>query len=504
MPIKTPRQDQIADLAFFINNPKAGLLHDPGVGKTITAAVYTEYCWKYKQWKTVWTQPKSLIKKNKDEILECTDFLPEEVIMVRGTPEQRKKQMSDPKGKVFLFTADGWKNEWQTLLQHHPDVKCSIHDELHLYYANHKSKRTEAWYVASRHMKSVIPMSGTLIKGKLETVYPTLHVIASQYYGSYEAFMSQHAQRDPYGRIEGWQNHEKLRNVLGAVSIRRSFASVYGASSPVVQVEKVEMHPLQREKYDELAEMATLELEDRFLEAGTAGVMAIRCRQILAHPEKVKLPTEYNTLGKPIAWKEYNLLGKDIITGKDEAMLVHAESSYGAGERLVIFAALQPEQQRIYNILKAKGYRVGLINGNVSEKERIRIDLEFRNHELDFVVGSAATMGVGFNWNFLKMVLFVSLDYGDDTFSQAYKRGIRGHRDAALLVKVLMYEDSIDYRIFQIVQRKSEDNHQVDETKEIIFLNNQKTAEKAIKKDAKVVGKPGQLSMSMKGGKFSM
>lgn len=496
MPNKVPREDQIQDLAFFINNPKAGLLHDPGVGKTITAGVYTEYCWKYNGWKVVWTQPKSILKKNWEEILECTDFKPEEVIMVRGTAAQRLKQMSDPRGKVFLFTSSGWSNEWETLLKFHPEVKASIHDEIHLYYVTHTAKRTQSWYAACRQMKSVLPMSGTLIKGRLNSVYPTLHVIAPQYYGSYEAFMSQHAVYGDFGGLEGWKNHEKLRNVLGAVSIRRSFESVYGKASPVVQVEKVEMHPLQRVKYKELEDMALLELEDRFLEAGTAGVMAIRCRQILAHPERVKLPVEFNADGKATKYQDYNLLGKDIMTGKDEAMLVHAESEFLAGERLLIFAALQPEQERIYNLLKSKGYRVGLINGNVSEKERIRIDEEFRAHKLDFVVGSAATMGVGFNWNFLRMVLFVSLDYGDDTFTQAYKRGIRGLRDQALLVKVLMYENSIDFRIFQIVQRKSEDNQQVDATKEVIFLTNQAKADKQSGRSP--------INVPTKGGKISM
>jgi hypothetical protein len=99
------------------------------------------------------------------------------------------------------------------------------------------------------------------------------------------------------------------------------------------------------------------------------------------------------------------------------------------------------------------------------------------------------------------MVVFVSLDYQDDSFTQAYKRGIRGVRDTPLLVKVLMYENSIDYRIFQIVQRKSEDNHQVDETKEIIFLANQKKLEKEQAKNAPAAT---TLSMPMKGGKLSM
>lgn len=497
MPNKVPREDQIADLAFFINNPKAGLLHDPGVGKTITAGVYTEYCYRYLGWKVVWTQPQSIIKKNRDEILECTDFKPEEVIIVRGSPKKRKELMADPRGKVFLFTATGWSSEWEFLLEHHPEVKCSIHDEMHLYYAGHKSTRTQNWYIACRKMHSVIPMSGTLIKGRLDSVYPALHVIAPQFYGSYEGFLAVHSARDEYGKHIAWQNHEKLRNVLGAVSIRRSFESVYGKSSPVIQVQKVEMHPLQREKYDEFAELATLELEDRFLEAGdSAGVMAIRCRQILNHPERVKLPIEWNEDGKPKKWQDYNLLGKEIMTGKDEVILEDCASFHEAGDRLVIFASLIHEQERIYNLLVKKGYRVGLINGTVPEKQRVNIDESFRAGKLDFVVGSAATMGVGFNWPFLKMVIFASLDYGDDTFTQAYKRGIRGVRETPLLVKVLEYENSIDYRIFQIVQRKSEDNHQVDETKEVIFLTNQKKAEQSSEFQA--------VKQQKEGGKLSM
>ena len=481
----TPRPDQIADLAFFINNPKAGLLHDPGVGKTVTAAIYSEYCWKYKEWKSVWTQPRSLLKKNRDEILRFTNFGPDEVILVDGSPAKRAKMRASPNGKVFLMTPQCWSREWRELLECHPDVKASLHDEIHLAYAGHNSQRTQSWYMASRQMRSVIPMSGTLIKGRLDSVYPTLHVIAPQYYGTYEAFLNQHAaSRDSFGTPEAWQNHEKLRHVLGAVSIRRTFESIYGKSSPVIQIEKCEMHPLQREKYDEFEAMALLELDDRFMEAENAGVTAIRCRQIMAHPERVKLPVAYNEKGKPTAYKDYNLLGKDIMTGKDERLLLHAENAYAAGERLAIFAALQPEQERIHRLLTDKGYRVGLINGNISGAERAKINEKFIAHRLDFVIGSPVTCGVGFNWNFLRQIIFVSLDYGDDTFTQAYKRGIRGHRSTPLLVTVLEYEDSIDQRIFKIVQQKSEDHHQVDETAEVVFLQAQEKLKKEAPKQA--------------------
>lgn len=469
-PKPDPRPDQIADLAFFINNPKACLLHDPGVGKTITAAVYCEYSWMYKKQKSVWLQPVSIMRKNRDELLKFTDFEEEDIVLVRGTPEKRKALMQGP-GKIFIMSANGFVKEWKILFEAHPDIKVNICDEFHLYFANHKSKRTQEWYMACRYLKSIVPMSGTLIKGRLSSAYPAIHVIAPLYYGSYEGFMAQHAVYDDYGRQEGWQNHEKLKNVLGAIGIRRSFESVYGNNDPVVQVELCDMTPSVRKKYDEFGGLGILTLEDGFLEASTKAVEVMRLRQIMGHP---------GTMG---------LAGMDELTGKDENMMNHVDSHIETDERLVIFAALIPEQERIYRILKARGLKVALINGNVSGPEREEIDKKFRSGELQFIVGSAATMGVGFNWPFLRMVLFASLDYGDDSFSQAYKRGIRGKRDSALLVIVLEYRNSVDKRIFMIVEEKARNYSQVDETKPEIFLR----AAKEAKLDNHIPGTP--LSM---------
>lgn len=456
-PKPEPRPDQIADMAFFINHPKACLLHDPGVGKTITASLHCEYHWEYHKHKSVWIQPLSIIKKNRDEIIRFTNFTEDDVVIIQGTPEKRKAQMQGP-GKVFLMSAAGFTKEWKILFEAHPDIKVNICDEIHLYFANHSSKRTQEWYIACRYLKSIIPMSGTLIKGKLSSAYPAIHVIAPLYYGSYEGFMAQHAVFDDYGRLEGWQNHDKLKNVLGAIGIRRSFESVYGNNHPVVQVELCDMHKSVRENYAKFESKGILELESSFIEASSKAVEVMRCRQIMAHP---------GTMG---------LAGFDEMTGKDEQMMIHVEDHIETNERLVIFAALIPEQERIYRILKAKGLKVALINGTVSGPERQDIDRKFRSGELQFIVGSATTMGVGFNWPFLRMVLFVSLDYGDDTFTQAYKRGIRGFRETPLLVIVLEYRNSIDKRIFMIVEKKAKDYSQVDETKPEIFLRAAKDA----------------------------
>lgn len=465
----TPRDDQIADLAYFINNPKAGLLHDPGVGKTVTAAIHTEYRYDYFAEKAVWIQPMSLLDKNRDELLRFTKYQPEDIVIVQGTPAKKLALLRGP-GKLWLMTGTGFGTGWRTLLEAHPDIKACVVDEIHLIYAGHTSKRTKEWYEACRHFTSIIPMSGTILKGRLSSAYPMLQVIAPLLYGSYESFMAQHAVYNDMGRLEGWINHEKLRNVLGATCIRRSLESIYGDNHPVVQIEVCDMKKSVRKKYDEFEELGIIELEADFLEAKSKGVAAIRCRQIMGHPET------------------FGLADLNDLTGKDEHMMIHVENHVESGERLVIFAALIPEQERIYRLLKARGLKVALINGLTHSTKRTEIDRQFRAGQLQFIVGSAATMGVGFNWPFLNMVLFASLDYGDDTFTQAYKRGIRGLREKVLLVIVLSYRNSIDQRIFQAIERKAKDYNAVDETKPEIFL-------RAAKEAKSKTGSAGPLSM---------
>lgn len=480
MPLKTLRDDQIADLAFFINNPKAALLNDPATGKTPTMCVYSEYCWQHLGLKTVWTQPLGLMQKNFDEMLEFTDFKPEDLVLVQGSKEKKFQQMTGP-GKVFFMSADGWSRNWKTMVQAHPELRVSISDELHLYYRGHTAKRTQSWYRACNYMHSVVPMTGSLIRGKLSSAYPTVHVLFPTAYGSYEAFEAQHALVDEYGKPFGWKNHEKLKKVLAAVSIRRTFESIHGVEKPFIQVIKCPMGDMQRKKYQAFHEMGVLELSDQWMESKGGGADWIRALQIMAHPENVKLPTSWDEDGKPIAFKEYNLLGRREVNGKDEALKAYIEEHLATGDPLVIYASLIPEQMRIFKMIEKMGGKVGLINSTVTGARRQLVDIDFKNGTIQFVVGSPATCSTGFNWQEIRKknqivelgrIIFVSLSPDDTDFTQAFKRGIRRKRQSKLEVIILEYEDSLDQRIFQIVESKSKEAHQVDETQAEVFMRN--------------------------------
>jgi superfamily II DNA/RNA helicase len=218
------------------------------------------------------------------------------------------------------------------------------------------------------------------------------------------------------------------------------------------------MSPKQRKAYEEMEEGALVELEDSFLKGEMPAVNAMRCRQIMSHPE---------TFG----------IGKGERTGKDERLIIHLADAVQSGEPIAVFASLIPEQERIVELARSMGLRTALINGNVSSAARARIDQAFRAGQLDCVVASPDTAGVGFNWHHLLVMVFASLNYMDDSFVQAYRRGIRGKREKALLIYVLEYRDSIDQRIMQIIEEKSREANLVDPTKEVFSLSEQRKQE---------------------------
>jgi hypothetical protein len=401
------------------------------------------------------------MRKNRDELLRFTPFTEEDVVLVDGTPAKRRRQLASG-AKVFVMTAEGLKKHHEEL---GPDFQLLVADEWHAMYGGHGSQRTQALYRFMRDRRWLVAMTGTILNGRADTVYPWVHLVEPRYYGTYDGFMCIHGLYDLSGDLCGWKNLDRLAAIVGRHAIRRTFAQAYGPEAKVIQVEEVEMGPMQREAYDRIAKQALIELEQSFVDGTMPGVNVIRARQIMGHPEKV--PTIDGCFA--------DLVGKEI-TGKDERLLLHVDDHLTMGKPLVVFAALVPEQERIHRYLTGAGLRTGLINGSVSGVQRAAIDAAFRNGDLDAIVASPATAAFGFNWQHgggreVEHVIFVSLDYMDTSFFQAYRRMIRGVRKTPLRITVLEYADSIDRRIFQIVRAKSELANEVDPSREVYELH---------------------------------
>lgn len=570
------REEQVERLAQYIANARFLDLSDPGTGKTPPVCTYIWFVWQEFGKFTLWTQPKSLLGKNRRELLRWTPFKPNEVVILRrdweqipadGTNLPTKDRVKveqyadeviirDPAGapcnkrdivpfsvvaewramglpvkydfhwinsiidpgdsglkkgspitslmlgqvnkalgaakkrkikakrmfhtrrkvervidtiaaayatgaKVILCSFHFHREQWENLQR---NLGLLAIDELHMGYGGVESQTTSALYGTLRRPDvRFIGMTGTLLNGKLDSVYPAIHVIEPNYYPmGYSSFRQDHvAFEDDYGRVLAWKNEAKVGQILLNHGVRRTFEEVYGKEDVVFLPDECDMNPLMRAAYDEFHEAAMLELSDgRFLDGSLPGVASIRARQIMAHPE---------TFG----------LCEGEMTGKDERLEIHIADAIARGEHLLIFSVHIAEQERIVELLRQHGRRVGLMNNNTSASKRDRIDLAFTGLDengnfvgrtLDDVVGSPQTMAVGWNWQHVDHVIGVSLDYRDTDWLQAYRRANRGTRKKTLRCSILQYVDSVDLRVLEIIHQKSILANKVDPTRPVLRL----------------------------------
>ena len=440
------RDYQIADLAFMMQTPKCCNLSDPGCGKTPSVCVYIQWVHETTNLPVVWVMPKSLLRKNVDELLRFSHIRRDQIAVVDGS--DWKDQLARPGIVCYLMGP----TRFRLSHQHLPRSGALVADEPHMYLKTNSSTTSKAFYAFMRHCPRYVGMTGSLISGRLDSCYPTIHIIEPRFYGSYRGFLNHHAVEDSFGNAVAWKNPQRVTEILSKFCIRRTFESVYGPEAKVIQTELCQMSPKQREAYNEFEANALLELEDSFLKGETGGVFAIRCRQIMSHPE---------TFG----------IDPTTPTGKDERLLVHLEDHKQSGKPLVIYASLVPEQERIERLVRGMGMTVGLMNGNVTGKKRDAVEEGFRKGTVQVLVCSPPIASVGYNWSHVDTMVFTSLNYLDTDFQQAIRRGIRGVRETPLMVFVLEYEDSIDQRIFEIIKRKSQLAASVDSSREVYALS---------------------------------
>lgn len=449
------RDDQVMDLAFYIANSKSLNLSDPGTGKTPSLDVYIEYLKTYQGCETDFVMPKSLLKKNRDEILRFTNLEPDEVIIIDGTPAERQEQIARA-STVRLMGFTRFSDDWKVIRSHHPKTNAVLVDELHMAFGSIGSQRTIQLKNAVKNSDVFLGATGSLINGKLTSAYPAIHIIEPRYYVSESQFENFHAIKDPWtGKITGWRNHDKLGRIFMRHSIRHTFEEIFGDQEIVFIPELCEMSAVQRAAYDKFAARAYLELENEVIDGTLPGVNTIRARQIMGHPETFE-----------------GLMPKGELTGKDQRLLIHLADHANTGAPLIIYAAFIPEQRRIAELCRKQGFKVSLINSQVTGQRREQEREDFEASRTQIMVASPETSSVGFNWGHVDHIIFASIDYKDTNFSQAYKRAIRGKRLRPLRVTILGYERSLDQRVFTIVTGKSAEANKVDSTYKILELAN--------------------------------
>jgi SNF2-related domain/Helicase conserved C-terminal domain len=443
------RQSQTEDLAKFIQNPRFLDLSEPGTGKTPKVNVFMYWLWHRHQKKSVFVMPLSLFDQNKHSFMKFTNFNEDEICVVQGTPKQRQFLMHrTSKAKVFIVgfnffkpakgSQDPRQSDFHYIMREHPDIGLVAVDEFHMGYSTPESMRTRWLMHWLRQLNEVrfLAMTGTIVDGRLSSIYGAISIIEPRYYVNYVDFMNQHAIRDTRypSRVLAWKNADKVKRILQHHSVRRTFLEEYGPASMEIFVEEVSMSREHRRIYEEYEDTGIWEKDDEFEYAEDA-LHQLRCRQILGAPEAMG----------------FDLKGGFI--GKDDRILEHL-GDLDDHTPVVIFAAYQPEQERLLRVLREKGYKVGLINGNVSGANRILEDQAFREGHTQVMIASPATVSVGYNWSHVDYMFFYTIDYKDTNWDQALFRAIRGVRECPLRAYLMYYTHTRERKVIEKIRTK--------------------------------------------------
>lgn len=454
----TLRPDQIEDLGRILFGPSRRLIHggEPGTGKTPTVCVAQRARFNEHGHRTVWVQPMKLLKKNYDEAMLWGEWAEGEVQIVDSA-------YIDPRAKVLLMGFTRFEMMAAKITPEMGFFAIDI-DEWHKGFGGHTSKRTQAlyrWCSARREDLWFLPMTGSIYNGRPSTVYPAIQIIEPRYYGTPEMFSLTHDIVDPWtGKVTSHCNLDRLQAILDRHSIKRLWTDVHGPEEIVPQFARLEMNERQREMYDRFRDEAVLELERFFVDGTKPGVAFTRSRQIMEHPNRFP-----------------NLIDDDQgphvdicpgeMPGKLEEFADDCEQMRALGRPMLAYAACVPQQWQMLEVARAAGLRADIINGSTSRKRVDEIDAAFRAGRLDCIIASPQVADCGFNWQWsggkeIQDVFFVSMDYQDTAFLQAYKRAMREKRKTALRIKIYTYNDSMDQHIMRLTKRKSIDASQVE------------------------------------------
>lgn len=435
---------QLEDLEFHLSRDRSCNLSECSTGKTPTMCrvMFTrnliDGC------KTVWIMPSGLMKKNKIEAMKWCNWSENEVAIVKGNKTKRLEIYKKKEVKCFIITSDTFGNEWELILENEPEVNQVIIDESHLAIASHSSKRTQSIYRASRKIRYWLFCTATIVSGRFSSAYPAIAICEPRFYMNYQNFLNMHAVYGPMNRIVGWGRGDKLKKVLRTIGVRHTIKECYPDNPPFIyQFETAEIDENLRQNYITLEKEALLELEDKNLSLDNPAVKAMKGRVLLSCPESLDLEL------------------KPVVNGKDELLKVHLENAKVDGSRILIFSCFVAEQERVKKICDEMGIKAEIMNGSVSQTKRGEIAERFEKNEIQVCIMSVSVGACGFNFEFCKEVIWLSMDYQDSSFEQGNMRISRGTRTDPARVFILSYGTKLEKRILDIVKRKMKEKIEV-------------------------------------------
>ena len=282
-----------------------------------------------------------------------------------------------------------------------------------------------------------VAATGTLIVNSPLSAFPSLKFTNNDS-ATLTNFKSQYLTYGGYGnkQVTGAKNLEVLREEIANCSIRRTLYDVR-ADIPelTIDVEYLEMDEDQQKFYEAIKEGVKEEADKIDLKAGNLLALTTRLRQATACPSV--------------------LTTQEVESIKVNRALEYIEEITSQGEKVVVFSVFKEPLHQL--AAKLEGFRFSINTGDTPDPVAFQNMIRFQEDPNEQVfLGTGQKCGTGFTLNSSMYLIFIDTPYTFSLFEQCYQRVHRINNTRPAFIKVLTCSDTIDERVWQIVETKKE------------------------------------------------
>ena len=281
---------------------------------------------------------------------------------------------------------------------------------------------------------TMIAMTGTPLMNTPLDIYIILKWLGYEKHAFY-SFKKHHCIMGGFGDYEilGYKNLDELEDRLDSIMLRRRKDDVLDLPEKTYIDEYVELSAKQKQIYDEVTAEVKMNI-DQIKIAPNPLAALIRMRQA----------TGYTGI----------LSSKVQESAKLDRMEELVQEAVDNGKKVVIFSNWTQMTLPIYNRLAVK-YKGTYITGEVDSDQRQEHVVRFQtDDDCKFIVGTSGAMGTGITLTAGTVVIFLDHPWNRALYDQCVDRTHRVGQKNNVTIYNIMAKDTIDERIWNIVNRK--------------------------------------------------
>ena len=404
----------------------ACLADDMGLGKTVQSIALMLS--RAKQGPTLIVAPASVVPNWQNELLRFAPSLNCKVL--HDNTSQRKEIVSEAAEYDVVLTTYG-------LLNYESELLCSrewniiLLDEAHT-IKNKETKMSKAAMMLQGDFRLLL--TGTPIQNHLGEIWNLFQFAMPGLLGPFEHFNNRFIQ--PIEKDHDKSRQLQLKKMLQPFLLRRTKSEVLDELPTKTEiVYDVQLSDAERAFYENIRQMAILNMEDGTLNPLQTLAEITKLRQAACHPALID-----NSL--------------DIPSSKVEVLLNLTESLIANNHRALVFSQFTSFLKLVRKELDSKGIKYLYLDGSVSIRDREKLVKDFQQGEIPLFLISLKAGGTGLNLTAADYVIHLDPWWNPAVEDQASDRAHRIGQTRPVTIYRLIAKQTIEEKIIQLHKSK--------------------------------------------------